>query len=97
MKSDVHGSNISKVEVSNISPHGLWLLVDAKEFFLPFEEFPWFKEATVSQIGNVQLLHGSHLCWPDIDVDLSLSILTDLSQYPLTANRQTASAGATSL
>jgi hypothetical protein len=79
------GNSISNVEISNISPHGLWLLVDATEFFLPFEEYPWFKDATVSQIGNVQLLHGNHLYWPDIDVDLNLSILLNPVQYPLMA------------
>lgn len=61
MKSEMPGNNISNVEVSNISPHGLWLLLDTEEYFLPFEDFPWFKDATVAQIGNVQLLHGGHL------------------------------------
>lgn len=85
MKSDTHGNNTSAIEVSNISPHGFWLLVDAGELFLPFEQYPWFRNATVAQIANVQLLHESHLYWPDIDVDLSLSILKHPAQYPLMA------------
>ena len=32
-------------EVTNISAHGLWLLIDGREIFLPFDEFPWFKLA----------------------------------------------------
>jgi hypothetical protein len=28
------------VEVTNISRHGFWILLDDRELFLPFEEFP---------------------------------------------------------
>jgi hypothetical protein len=34
---------ISAVEVTNVSQHGLWLLIHEKEIFLPFEKFPWFR------------------------------------------------------
>ena len=70
-------------EVTNISQHGLWLIVKDTEYFLPFLEFPWFKDATVSQITNFELVHSSHLYWPQLDVDLSLSILENLEKYPL--------------
>ena len=38
------------------------------------------------QIHNVQLLHGFHLRWPDLDVDLHIESLNDLEKYPLVAN-----------
>ena len=34
-------------EVTNISHHGFWVFLGDRELFLPFEEFPWFKEAPV--------------------------------------------------
>ena len=37
------GPATSEAEVTNISKHGFWLLVDGRELFLPFAEFPWFK------------------------------------------------------
>jgi len=40
MTSAAPGANISQVEVSNISRHGFWLLLDDEELFLPFAEFP---------------------------------------------------------
>ena len=55
MKSAGHGTPISGVEVTNISQHGFWLLLRDQEYFLPFEHFPWFKEASVSQICKVEL------------------------------------------
>lgn len=36
--------NTSYVEVTNISNHGIWLYIKGTEYFLPFEDFPWFKE-----------------------------------------------------
>jgi len=78
--------NMTDVEVGNISRHGLWGLVKGCEYFLPFEKFPWFEQATVKQIMDVQLLHGEHLCWPQLDVDLELECLERPDEYPLIAH-----------
>ena len=83
MTSLTRGAGTSQVEVGNIGPHGLWLLVDDKEYFLPYEGFPWFRKATVDQIVDVELLHGDHLHWPALDVDLSLESLAQLESFPL--------------
>ncbi len=83
MKLKNHGKSTSGAEVIQISPRGIWLLVNDTEYFLPFENFPWFQKATVAQIHNVQLLHRFHLRWPDLDVDLALDSLARLEQYPL--------------
>jgi hypothetical protein len=74
-----------EAEVLNVSPHGLWLLVDGKEHFLDYEQFPWFKDAVVRQIFDVQFLHGHHLRWPQLDVDLELDSLGEPQNYPLIA------------
>ncbi|MCH8068157.1 MAG: DUF2442 domain-containing protein [Candidatus Marinimicrobia bacterium] len=77
------GKNISEVEVSNISKHGFWLFVNEKEYFLPYDEYPWFKDAKVSDILNVTLLHKFHLYWGKLDIDLEVSSLDNLNHYPL--------------
>ncbi|HBO97991.1 MAG TPA: DUF2442 domain-containing protein [Candidatus Omnitrophica bacterium] len=66
-----------------ISTRGIRLLVNDTEYFLPYEDFPWFQKATVEQIHHVQLLYGFHLRWPDLDVDLALDSFGHLAQYPL--------------
>lgn len=49
------GTGISPAEVSGISKHGLWLLLDEEEeLFVPFSEFPWFLTASVEQIFHVE-------------------------------------------
>ena len=83
MKSSVVGKNILKVEILNISPHGIWLIARDREYFLPYSEFPWFEEKNISEIFNVKLMHGSHLYWPKLDVDIDLESLQNLEQYPL--------------
>ncbi len=84
MKLQSSGKSTLKVEVTQISPNGIWALVKDEEFFMSFEEFPWFQNATVAQIHNVSLLHGTHLRWPDLDVDLHVDSLKSLEKYPLT-------------
>lgn len=83
MKSGTAGKNTSETEVLNISKHGLWLFLNGREYFLSFESFPWFKDANVSSILNVTLLHGHHLYWPDLDVDLEVESLGSPEKYPL--------------
>ncbi|MCA9400631.1 MAG: DUF2442 domain-containing protein [Candidatus Omnitrophica bacterium] len=82
-KSKKLGRNISKVNILNISQFGIWLMVNAKEYFLPYRDFPWFQKATLSQIHNAKLLHGHHLYWPDLDVDLHIESLNNLEKYSL--------------
>jgi hypothetical protein len=85
MKSETLGTHTSEAEVTNISKHGIWLLLGEKESFLSFEDFPWFKNATVSAIQNVQLLNSHHLYWPDLDVDLAVDSIVHPESFPLVA------------
>ena len=86
MKSATVGSDISQVEVLNVSPHGFWLLVAGTEYFLGFDEFPWFRHATVGQLFHVEFSHGQHLFWPDLEVDLDLERIAHPAQFPLIAH-----------
>ncbi len=86
MKSETLGKDTSEAEVTNISKHGIWLLLSEKELFLPFEDFPWFKNASVSAIYNVELLNQNHLYWPDLDIDLTRESIAHPDRFPLIAN-----------
>ena len=83
MKSNKVGSGTSVAEVTNISSHGVWILADGHEYFAPYDKFPWFKGATLSAVQNVEFSHGHLLSWPDLDVDLSLEILTNPGSFRL--------------
>lgn len=85
MKSETLGSATSEVEVTQISKHGIWLLLHEKEHFLSFEAFPSFKNAPVSAIHNVELLNEHHLFWSDLDIDLAVESVAHPDRFPLIA------------
>lgn len=76
-------SILAKVEIQNISNYGIWLLIDDNEFFMPFDEFPWFLKANIEQIYNVEFFHDKHLHWPDLDIDIDLESIKHPHLYPL--------------
>ena len=55
MKSAQRGESTSPVEVTHISEHGIWLLIDGRELFMPFKQFPWFRTASIAAVMKVEL------------------------------------------
>ena len=66
------GTDISAVEISNVFPHGFWLLIGGDELFVSFDTFPWFRDASIGQLTRVELPSSNHLRWPDLDIDLAV-------------------------
>lgn len=83
MKSKTNGKNISEIEVLNISIHGIWLYIKGNEYFLSYEQYPWFKDAKINEIFEIQLFHQTHIHWPKLDVDIDVSSFENPEQYPL--------------
>jgi Protein of unknown function (DUF2442) len=88
MKSVQRGAGTSAVEVANVSVHGFWLWLGEREQFVPFKEFPWFRDATIGELTNVQRPSPHHLYWPDLDVDLAVDSLEHPEHYPLMSRAQ---------
>jgi len=83
MKSKPHGASALEVEVTNISSHGFWLWLAGRELFVPFSEFPWFAEVSISKVTHVEWVSEDHLYWPDLDVDLSVRSIEHPEEFPL--------------
>jgi len=88
MRSVKPGKRTSVVEVSNISKHGFWLLIDKEERFVPFKEFPWFQNAAIGELLNVELASPRHLYWPDLDVDLAVESIDHPERFPLVSKQR---------
>jgi hypothetical protein len=71
------------VEVANVTPSGFWLFVEDRERFLPFKDFPWFRDATIAELTHVLLPSPHHLYWPTLDIDLAVESLDHPGKYPL--------------
>lgn len=85
MKSAKLGKSISTIDI-NLTQFGMWLFMSDEEFFLSYEDYPFFKTAKVNDIYNVELHHKNHLYWPTLDIDLSIKILRNPHHFPLLAN-----------
>ena len=82
------GTITSVAEVTHVSRHGLWLLLGNEELLLPFKKFPWFKQATIEQIEDVEWPTPDHLYWPKLDVDLSVESIRNPESFPLVAKSE---------
>ena len=83
MRSGQRGKRTSVVEVTNVSPHGLWLLLGDRELFMPFDKFPWFRDAPIAKLVRVELPSPDHLYWPGLDVDLAVESIEHPERFPL--------------
>lgn len=84
------GKNIShNVLVLNISACGIWILVQGEEFFMPYTLYPWFQEATIKQILNVEFSSAAQLSlfWPNLDIDIALECLRYPERFPLVSKK----------
>lgn len=77
------GATTLEAEVTNISGHGFWVLLGDEELPVPYEQFPWFRNATVEQILTVERPTENHLYWPQLDLDLSVESLRRPEAFPL--------------
>ena len=77
------GNAILEAEVTNISANAFWVLLGTEELPVPYEQFPWFKSATVAQLCAVERPSENHLYWPRLDVDLSIESLRNPEVFPL--------------
>ena len=83
MKSPKLGKSTSEVEVQDVRKDGIWLYACGQEYFLDYKGYPWFRDATISEIYDVEFHHGHALRWPRLDVDLELESLEHPEKYPL--------------
>ena len=80
------GKATSAVEVTMINAKGIALYVNGKEYFLPYERCPWFKNAKVSDVLNVSMVDKEEIRWETLDVDLEIESLIYPEKYPLIGN-----------
>ncbi|MCX6053721.1 MAG: DUF2442 domain-containing protein [Chloroflexi bacterium] len=75
-------TSLADTQVTSIQRTGFWVLIDEKEFFIDFEDYPDFKNATVAQIHSFRRSKGG-LHWENLDVDIEIEALRHPEKYPL--------------
>jgi len=88
MKSGRLGKTTSTAEVTNVSRHGFWILVEGQEMFVAFDLFPWFLDVPIGRLVDVQLQGPGHLYWPKLDVDLAVDSIDHPEEFPLVSKQR---------
>jgi len=84
MSSSTHGSDtLISDGVTNITNIGFWILINRKEYFVPFEHYPRFRKASIEQIADFKLLSPKQLHWESLDCDIELDALSYPKSFPL--------------
>ena len=83
MTSSQLGVVTSPCEVTNISRFGFWVVTDDCEYFVPFADYPAFRNTTVAQIYAVERIAPDQLYWPALEVDIDLKALEHPEAFPL--------------
>jgi hypothetical protein len=83
MSLSISGINTSDCSVTGVNDLGFWVLVSDGEYFIPFSDYPGFKESTVYQLLNIQYDPPSQLRWNDLDIDIELEALSQPERFPL--------------
>jgi hypothetical protein len=78
------GTSTSQInsQITSIESDGLWLLTAEGEFFVSFDRYPAFKEATINQVFRFRESFGD-FHWDELDIDIELDALKHPEQYPL--------------
>jgi len=79
-----NGTCISESIVTNINGVGIFILVEDKEYFIPFRDYPALIDATVNQLMKVTFFPPFQLRWEYLDVDIELHALEQPENFPLT-------------
>jgi hypothetical protein len=77
----------SSVNVHSIIKTGIILEVNGEEYFLPYKTNPWFENASVSDIFNVEMCGKESVRWDSLDVDLAIESFIHPEKYPLITKR----------
>jgi hypothetical protein len=70
--------------ITNIERKGFWILVNDVELFVPFDSYPDFENATLSQLFAFRSdENGQAFHWDELDVDIEIDALKYPERYPL--------------
>lgn len=69
--------------ITNITNVGFYFLIEDKEYFVPFAEYPVFRQATIENIYDYIILSPKQIYWKTLDCDIELDALEKPWQFTL--------------
>ena len=77
----------TSVNVRSIMHDGIFLTVCGNDYYLSYSRLPWFRNAKISDIFNVEMIGNYAIRWDALDVDLEIDSLKHPERYPLVMKR----------
>ena len=86
----MNGTSVKKnAEVKMVTSEGLCLIVEDKEYFAAFADFPYLAALPSTQIFDVEYCGHGHIRWNEADIDLNTKILAHPEAYPFRMQTET--------
>ena len=77
------GISTSECNITGMNDLGFWVLVNDMEYFIPFSDYPGFKDASINHLLNIRYYPPAQLHWKDLDMDIELDSLSHPESFPL--------------
>ena len=77
------GTNTLDYEITAVTKNGIWILIDEKEYFIPFKDYPELLKLPLDEILKVKFNPPEHLYWEKADIDIELTALEKPEKFPL--------------
>jgi len=75
----------TSVKVNAIVSNGIEIEAYGNGYFLPYNSNPWFENAKISDVFNIEPVGSTGVRWDALDVDLAIESLIHPEKYPLMA------------
>jgi hypothetical protein len=62
-------------------PDGIAVVINGKEYFLRFTDFPWFEHCCIAELRDMTSDRWG-VYWPSLDIDLSLESIENPERFP---------------
>lgn len=79
--SSMSGTNTLDCSITNIEKFGFWMILLDKEYFISFNDYPQFKNATIEQIFDFELLSPTQIYWEKLDIDIEVEALENPARF----------------
>ena len=73
---------LEKVEVPLFTSEGFWIQVRDMDYFLSFDEYPFFRDVSLEELEYVYIDCNDHLRWDWLDIDLSIETIEGVAKHP---------------
>ena len=81
------GSN-TLAKVLTITANGILLSIPEGDFFLNYKDYPWFRNAPINQVFDVEMEGDYAVRWNALDVDLEIESILHPERYPMIINNK---------